>query len=597
MTVAERVAALRNLMKEQGLAAYYVPSTDPHASEYVADAWQRRAFISGFGGSAGTVVVTADKAGLWTDSRYFLQAESQLAGTGIDLFRMGDPGVPELESWLAQTLKPSSKVGLDARVVTASAFDALRTALAPAGIAVEPVHQDLVTLVWGSQAPALPTAPVRVHPLEHAGATVASKLQAVRAAMASEGADAHVVAALDEVAWITNLRGGDVQCNPVLIAYVVIERQQATLFVDPGKVSAEVRKALGKDFAIRAYSELDLSLHETCLKKIRVWLDPGTVNQAIVENLLKYGAEIIRKPGPIPAMKGAKNTAEIAGMRAAHFRDGLAMVRLLAWLSEAVESGFQTELSVVRKTEEFRAEHPSFVGMSFGSIVAFGPHGAIVHYSPTEESDSPLSAPGILLIDSGGQYTDGTTDITRTLALGTPTPFQKRAYTAVLKGHLALGRTRFPVGTNGYQLDAIARQPLWELGLNYGHGTGHGVGAALSVHEGPFSISQRKNLTPLVPGNITSNEPGFYKAGAFGIRIENLMLVKEAGTEEGTSFLGMEPLTLCPYCRDLIEVSMLTATELRQVNDYHRKVMEALGPELPRDVRNWLSAATAEIRG
>ena len=261
-----------------------------------------------------------------------------------------------------------------------------------------------------------------------------------------------------------------------------------------------------------------------------------------------------------------------------------------------MENGFQTELSVARKAEELRSEQPLFVGLSFGSIVAYGPHGAIVHYSPTEESDSALSPDGILLIDSGGQYLDGTTDITRTVALGTPTAFQKRAYTAVLKGHLALGRTKFPAGTNGYQLDAIARGPLWEIGLHYGHGTGHGVGAGLCVHEGPFSISQRKNMTPMVPGNITSNEPGFYKAGAFGIRIENLMLVKEAGSEEGVAYLGMEPLTLCPYCKDLIDVNLLTDTEIRQVDQYHRHVMEVLGPELPRDVRNWLSVATAPLK-
>lgn len=595
MTVLERLAALRTLMKAEGLAAYYVPSTDPHASEYVAEAWQRRAFISGFAGSAGTVVVTADRAGLWTDSRYFLQAEAQLAGSGIDLFRMGEPGVPDLETWLTTVLRPSDKVGLDARVVTAAAYESLRVALAPAKILLEPVHEDLVAKVWGAQAPSLPQTPIRVHRLEYAGVTAKEKLEAVRTALAAEGVDAHVVAALDEVAWLTNLRGSDVPCNPVLIGYVVVERRQATLFVDQGKVTAEVRKALGKEFSVRSYEELDLCLHEICLKKIRVLVDPGTVNQAIIENLRKFGAEVVAKSGPIAMMKGAKNAAEVAGMRAAHLRDGLAMVRLLSWLYEAVESGFQTELSVVQKAHEFRAEHPSFVGMSFGSIVAFGPHGAIVHYSPTEESDSPLTSPGILLIDSGAQYLDGTTDITRTVALGVPSAYQKRAYTAVLKGHLALSRMRFPAGTNGYQLDVVARSPLWEMGLNYGHGTGHGVGAALSVHEGPFSISLRKNLTPLVPGNITSNEPGFYKAGAFGIRIENLMLVTEAGTAEGTQFLGLEPLTLCPYCRDLIDVSMLTTTEIRQVNSYHRKVMETLGPELPRQVRNWLSCATAAI--
>jgi Xaa-Pro aminopeptidase len=414
--------------------------------------------------------------------------------------------------------------------------------------------------------------------------------------MAAANCDAHVVAALDEVAWLANLRGGDVPFNPVFIAYALVEAHRATLFLHLDAVSSQVRQALSPDFVLRPYEELDFVLHEICLKKIRVWIDQATVNQGIVDSLHKFGAEIVARPGAIPMAKGAKNTMEIQGMRSAHVRDGLAMVRFLAWLNGAVDKGFETELSVARKVKEVRAEHPLFVGMSFSSIVAYKGHGAIVHYSPSEESDAALSTEGILLVDSGAQYADGTTDITRTVALGKPTPFQKRAYTVVLKGHLALARTMFPVGTNGYQLDIVARSKLWEHGLNYGHGTGHGVGAALSVHEGPFSVSLRRNLTPLVPGNILSNEPGFYKAGEFGIRIENLMLVVERGATEGTTFLGMEPLTLCPYCRDLIDVEVLTPEEIRQVDSYHRMVMERLGPELPRDVRNWLSVATAPLQ-
>ncbi len=583
-------------MKEEGVAAYYVPSTDPHASEYVAEVWQRRAFISGFSGSAGTVVVTADKAGLWTDSRYFLQAEGQLAGSGIELFRMGDPGVPDIEPWLGTQLKPSQALGLDARVVTAAAFDSLKAGLAPFGIALKPLRQDLVTAVWGADAPPMPSNLVRVHPEEYAGQSSASKLAHLRSAMAAANCDAHVVAALDEVAWLANLRGGDVPFNPVFIAYALVEAHRATLFLHLDAVSSQVRQALSPDFVLRPYEELDFVLHEICLKKIRVWIDQATVNQGIVDSLHKFGAEIVARPGAIPMAKGAKNTLEIQGMRSAHVRDGLAMVRFLAWLNGAVDKGFETELSVARKVKEVRAEHPLFVGMSFSSIVAYKGHGAIVHYSPSEESDAALSTEGILLVDSGAQYADGTTDITRTVALGKPTPFQKRAYTVVLKGHLALARTMFPVGTNGYQLDIVARSKLWEHGLNYGHGTGHGVGAALSVHEGPFSVSLRRNLTPLVPGNILSNEPGFYKAGEFGIRIENLMLVVERGATEGTTFLGMEPLTLCPYCRDLIDVEVLTPEEIRQVDSYHRMVMERLGPELPRDVRNWLSVATAPLQ-
>jgi len=595
MQVTERLEQFRSLMRTHGLDACVVPSTDPHQSEYVADTWQRRAFISGFDGSAGTVVITLTDAGLWTDSRYFLQAEQQLAGTGIELFRMGEPGVPELEDWLCTVLKAGDRVGADPAVFSISAYEKLETALAGEQVSMRASDQDLVEAVWGEQRPQMPSGTLRVHPVEYAGVSVSDKLRRLQGELSSRGLDAHVVSALDDVAWLLNLRGCDVDFNPVFISYVVVEREEATLYVDMGKLTREVRAALSGVVEARPYESLGEKLVELGMAGARVWLDPASTSQQVAAALEIGGAQHFLGTGPVPAWKAAKNEVEIAGMRACHVRDGVAMVRFLHWLEHAVPAGGQSELSVADRLARFREEDDLLVGMSFGTISGYGPHGAIVHYSADEESNLELLSGNLLLVDSGGQYADGTTDITRTMALGSPSDEQRLAYTSVLKGHLLLGRSLFAAGTNGYQLDVLARAPLWAEGLNYGHGTGHGVGAHLCVHEGPFSVSLRGNVTPLEPGHILSNEPGFYKTGGYGIRVENLVLVvKKRETESGV-FLGFENLTMCPYDRNLIDLSRLSPEDRAQIDSYHSLVYETLGPLLDGSDRAWLERATAAL--
>ncbi len=595
MNVPERIAALRSRMARSKLTAYVVPSADPHQSEYVAATWQRRAFISGFDGSAGTVAVTLDEAGLWTDSRYFLQGEQQLAGTGVELFRMGEPGVPELEEWLTQVVPGGERVGVDPRVFSIAAWNRLAARLQEAGIELVPVTEDLVEAVWGAERPPLPDAALRVHSIEHAGEPVDAKLQRVVEALHAAGAHAHVIAALDELAWLFNLRGGDVPFNPVFVGFAVVEPGGARLFVDLAKVSTEVRDALPASVILQPYDALAEYLVQLGESVATVWLDPGTMSHHVRTVLADAGAKVLLRGGPVPAWKASKNAAEMAGMKAAHLRDGVSMVRFMRWLEEAVPRGEETELSVWAKLQEVRSSHPEFVGLSFNSIVGYGGHGAIVHYAVTEESDVPVVEGNLLLVDSGGQYLDGTTDITRTVTLGAPTAAQKGAYTAVLRGHLNLRRSRFLEGTNGYQLDVLARSPLWAAGLNYGHGTGHGVGAALCVHEGPFSVSLRQVLVPLAVGNVLSNEPGYYLTDGFGIRIENLVEVVVKEETASGRFLGFEDLTLCPYDRRLIDVDRLTADETAQVNAYHRTVRDALAPHLDGADLAWLEQATAPV--
>jgi Xaa-Pro aminopeptidase len=595
MKVSERVGKLRELMKENSLAAYVVPSTDPHASEYVADAWQRRKYISGFDGSAGTVVIGLDSAGLWTDSRYFLQAEEQLAGSGIDLFKMGEPGVPSYEEWICSAIAAKTRVGVDPMVFSDSAYQALEAALRTCYIALCPVGVDLVDVVWGSDRPAMPCEPMRPHALEYAGVTVAEKLRRMSEYLRQHHLDAHLVAGLDELAWLFNLRGADVAHNPVFIGYAIVEPDSATLFVDQEKVGPEVRDNLPAEVRIEPYQLVEERVLSLAQKSAAVWIDPQTVSWHLSAILAAGGAKVVRHPGVIPDWKSVKNEAEATGMRACHVRDGAAMVRFLHWLEGAVPQGGITEMSVAEKLADFRKEDPTLVGTSFETISAYGGHGAIVHYRVTPESDVAVLPEGLFLIDSGGQYIDGTTDITRTIAAGTPTAEHRRVYTRVLQGHLRLTRTRFREGTNGYQLDVLARAPLWAGDLDYGHGTGHGVGAALCVHEGPFSVSLRKNLTPLRAGNILSIEPGFYKSGAYGVRIENLVLVVRVAERDSGVYLGFRNLTMCPYDRRLIDISMLCREDVAQINEYHTEVRGKLLPLVHGEVRAWLERATEPI--
>jgi len=595
MDVKTRLEALRGLMAAQGLAAYYVPSTDPHQSEYVAATWQRRAFISGFNGSAGTVVVTADKAGLWTDSRYFLQAAQQLEGSGVDLFKMGEPNVPDIETWLPAVLKRGDSVGFDPEVVSMGTCQALTAALGGAGISLLPVDSDLVEAVWGAGVPAMPCTDVNAHAVEYAGMASDAKIRKVRAALTDASANAAVFSALDEIAWLFNLRGSDVDYNPVFIAYALVTLDKSVLFTDRRRLATAAVEKLPPEVEVRGYAALGDALRDLGGAGAKVWLDPATTNQKIASVVTAAGATILPKPGVIPAWKAVKNPAEMGGMVNSHLRDGVAMARFLYWLSRAAARGKQTEISVGDKLREFRAESPLFVGMSFSTIAGYGPHGAIVHYSASRESNAVVKPGNLLLLDSGAQYLDGTTDITRTVTIGDATAEQKMAYTAVLKGHLALRRSIFLHGANGYQLDMLARSRLWEHGLNYGHGTGHGLGAYLSVHEGPFSVSLRRNMTPLEVGHVLSNEPGFYKTDAWGVRIENIVTVVEKLKNDNGTFLGFEDLTLCPYDRNLIAVGLLDPVERAQVDAYHKLVFDTLAPRLDERTSIWLKRATRPL--
>jgi len=593
--VGEKLKKLRELMKKKDLDAYIIPSTDPHHSEYVAPCWKRRAFISGFTGSAGTVVVTMSKAGLWTDSRYFIQAENQLRKTGIDLYKEGQPQVPSLEKWLADELENGAKVGVDPWVFSTVEFQEFDESLQREGKQLVAVDKDLVDEIWGSDRPSLSEASLKVFPTNLAGESCSEKVKRLRKELDKEGADTMVIGALDEIAWLMNLRGADVAYNPVFIAYAIVDSKRIALFVAPEKVTDEVRDSLPDDAVVLPYDTIDSALAEIGSLKNTVWLDPATVNYHISSLLDDSGAKILAETSPIPAWKAKKNETEIKGMRSCHLRDAVAMVKFLAWIKGVVSQGGQSELTIAAHLEQLRSRDQGYIGPSFTTISAYGPHGAIVHYSADKDSDSALEPKGLLLVDSGGQYQDGTTDITRTITLGTPTVEQRRAYTAVLLGHLRLSRAMFPEGTDGYQLDVIARAALWENMLNYGHGTGHGVGAALCVHEGPFSVSTRKNLVPLEPGNILSIEPGFYKEDAWGIRIENLAVVRSVGENDSGNFLGFETLTLCPYERELIDKSMLCDADIKQVDEYHSEIRKKLSGLLEGPELKWLQETTRPL--
>ncbi|MBU0507620.1 aminopeptidase P family protein [bacterium] len=597
MNVRERLAALRRLMKKYKVHAYLVPSTDPHQSEYVPEFWRRREWISGFTGSAGDVIITERKAALWTDGRYFLQADAQLAGSGIKLMKLGLPETPGMTMWLSKTLKRGNRVGVDPRVLSVAAYQKLRQELDDFGLILVGIEDNLIDPVWLDRMPA-PDGVAQVHPLRYSGESVTVKLRKLRRAMKDGGALGHVVAALDQIAWLFNVRGSDVQHNPVVIAYAIVTHRSAMLFVDRRKISPEVRRALGTSVQIRDYSQFGSALQRAAKSGSPWWIDGGTTNQWIANSLRSRG-KIQFKPSPITPLKAAKNAAELRGARAAHVRDGVAMVRFLHWLENAVGREPVTEITAAEELEGFRSRSKLFRGLSFDTIAGYAAHGAIIHYSATPETDVRLRKRGLLVLDSGAQYIDGTTDITRTIALGRPTREQKEHFTRVLKGHIHLATASFPVGTSGKQLDTLARKALWDVGLDYGHGTGHGVGSYLSVHEGPQSISPTRDTgAPLVPGMICSNEPGFYKAGEYGIRIENLVYIvpDKERSQKGRKFLAFENLTLCPIDRNLIDTKLLTPAELRYLNSYHSRVRRTLTRFLSRKEAAWLAKATRPIK-
>ncbi len=594
--IQERLKKLRFLMEENGVQAYIIPSTDPHQSEYVPAFWRRREWISGFTGSAGDIVVTMDAAGLWTDSRYFLQAEQQLKGSGITLFKLGVSGTPSISSWISDQLFQGDRVGVDARLFTNAEFTSMAEAWNRNGIELVSLHENLVDRIWEGR-PGVPSTPIRAHSIEFSGESVADKLEKVRRELRSRHVNAHVVTMLDAVAWLFNIRGDDVEYNPVVIAYAIVTIDSAMLFVHGNKITDELRAHLDGLVELHEYDAFAEALGKLSNGRHRVLLDSGSVSRWVTEQL-EGNCEVEMGTSPITLLKAVKNDVELKGFRNAHIRDGVAMVRFLCWLEKAVPAGGVTELSAAEKLAGFRVENEYFSGLSFETISSYGPHGAIIHYGPTPETDAALKPEGIYLVDSGGQYLDGTTDITRTISLGNATKKQKELFTRVLKGHIDLAMCRFPAGTVGKQLDTVARLPLWEAGLNYGHGTGHGVGSYLNVHEGPHAISYYRCIgVPLMPGMVTSNEPGFYLEGEFGIRIENLVyVVPDEESQNGEiAFNRFENLTVCPIDTKLVELSLLTEAERDYLNRYHRFVFDTLAPFLSGEELEWLKSATRAL--
>jgi Xaa-Pro aminopeptidase len=591
-----KLASLRSLMKRHGVQAYLIPSADPHQSEYVPEFWKRRQFITGFTGSAGDAVVTSKKAGLWTDSRYYLQAERELKGSGFDLFKIGLPGVPTWQEWLVQELRRGEKIGVDPQLISHQNYVKLRTELGRRKMPVKPIAKNLVDLIW-PERPEPARNPVVIQPLIYAGESVKSKLGRLRRKLADEGADLHVLTSLDAVAWLFNIRGSDVEFNPVAIAYALVTRKKAQLFIDRKKLEPRIESAQSKESEIRPYGAFSFSLRRHGSQKHRVWLDETSVSQWVIEELGK-NASLILKPSPVALFKAVKNKTEIDGAKAAHVRDGAAMVKFLCWLEERVRAGGMSELSAARRLEEFRSRQDLYRGLSFRTISSSGEHGAVVHYSVSPETDIPLNPKGVFLIDSGSQYLDATTDITRTVALGKTTDEQRDRFTRVLKGVIALSTVSFPQGTSGPQLDILARKALWEKGLNYGHGTGHGIGAYLNVHEGPQSIAPARGFgIALEPGMILSVEPAFYKENEFGLRLENLVLVvkDETRSKPGSAFSSFETLTLCPIDLRLVKRELLTVKETQWLNHYHQRVRKALTPLVDRLEAAWLTKATAPL--
>lgn len=590
--INQRLESLREVMRREHLSAFIFPSTDAHQSEYVADHWQGRTWISGFNGSAGTAVVTMKSAALWTDSRYFLAAEEQLKGTEFQLMKLKIEGTPTISEWLAQELQgENAEVGLDGMVNSYHETMGLIADLRKSGGITVRTNFDPLGLIW-TDRPAIPANPVEIQPMEFAGESVASKISRIRTALRQRHADGMLISALDDIAWTLNLRGTDVHCVPVFVSYLLISSQQVSLYVDSAKINDEVKAYLTENgISLYSYNKVAEGLER--YSEYNILLD-GDETSYFLWKTVKC-QEIVAGNSPVPAMKAQKNDREIAGFRQAMLRDGVAMVKFLRWLKPAVEAGGQTEISIDRKLTSLRAEQHLFRDISFDTIAGYQAHGAIVHYEATPETDVALKPEGLILIDSGAQYQDGTTDITRTIALGPVTEEMKHVYTLVLKGHIQLELAKFPDGASGTQLDALARECMWREGYNYLHGTGHGVGSYLSVHEGPHQIRMEWKPTPLRAGMTVTNEPGLYLSGKFGVRIENTLLIKDYQTTEFGKFLQMESLTLCPIDLIPVDFSMLQPEEIEWLDTYHRDVFEKLSPYLEGEDLEWLREATRPV--
>ena len=590
-SIKERIHALRMTFRPNNIKAFIIPSTDPHLSEYVAPYWMSREWISGFTGSAGTAVILMDKAGLWTDSRYFLQAEKELEGSGITLYKEMLPETPSITKFLCQNLKPGESVSIDGKMFSVQQVEQMKEDLAPYQLQVN-LFGDPLKNIWKDR-PSMPDAPAFIYDVKYAGKSCGEKVAAIRTELKEKGIFALFLSSLDEIAWTLNLRGSDVHCNPVIVSYLLVTQDEVVYFISPEKITQEVNEYLQEQqVSLRKYDEAESFLNSFTGENILI--DPKKTNYAIY-SAINPACKVVRGESPVTLLKAIRNEQEIAGIHHAMQRDGVALVKFLKWLEQSVPSGKETELSVDRKLHEFRAAQPLYMGESFDTIAGYKEHGAIVHYSATEESDVTLQSKGFLLLDSGAQYLDGTTDITRTIALGELTEEEKTDYTLILKGHIALAMAKFPAGTRGAQLDVLARMPIWSHGMNFLHGTGHGVGHFLSVHEGPQSIRMNENPIVLQPGMVTSNEPGVYKAGSHGIRTENLTLVCKDKEGMFGEYFKFETITLCPICKKGIIKEMLTAEEVKWFNDYHQTVYKKLSPSLNEEEKKWLLEATKAI--
>ena len=593
-TINEKLSALREVMREEHLAAFIFPSTDPHQGEYIPSHWESRKWISGFDGSAGTAVVTMERAALWTDSRYFIAAEEQLRDTEFVLMKERISGTPTVTEWLSKVLQNesvSTELGIDGMCCSASMVEELMENMRKNGGFTVRTNFDPMQRIWEDR-PSIPANAVEIQPIEYAGEAIQDKMARVRRALRDVHADGMLISALDDIAWVLNLRGSDVHCNPVFVSYLLIASDKATLFVNEQKLPAEVKGYLSQaGVSIAPYNSIQKGLRDYF--EYNILLDPDETSYTLMNAVGKK--RIVRQKSPIPSMKAVKNESEIKGFHSAMMRDGIAMTQFLYWLDTHIGKEPVTELTVSEKLYQLRSKQSLFRDISFDTIAAYQEHGAIVHYEPTTDSDVKLKPEGLLLVDSGGQYQDGTTDITRTIALGSVTEEQKQVYTLVLKGHIQLEILKFPVGVSGTQLDALARKDLWAAGMNFLHGTGHGVGSYLNVHEGPHQIRMEYRPEPLRAGMTVTDEPGIYLEGRFGVRTENTLLIVPYMKTEFGEFLQFESLTLCPIDLRPVVVEMLTKEERQWLNDYHRRVYDVLSPYLNNEEKAWLANATKPI--
>lgn len=581
----EKLAAIREAMKIQGIDGYIIPSSDPHISEYLPERYKCIAWASGFTGSAGTLAITQDFAGLWTDSRYFVQAEEQLAGTGFELVKLKTQGAAEYADWLAEKLSSGATVAFDGNLASLLVAQSVKNTLEPLDIQVDG-HVDLLSALW-TDRPELPKAQAYLLPESTTGQSTVTKIGAVRAEMKKARADAHLVSSLDDLAWLLNIRGQDVPCNPVVLGFVLITAENATLYIEPSKLSAAaVAELKGYGVDIAPYDTIHAAIDNLQAKTILI--DPKRTCFAVYDRVPAH-IKIIEKVNPSTNLKAVKNNVEIENNRHTFVKDGVALTKFFKWLEEHVATEELSELSIADKLREFREEQEGFVDISFTTIAGYLDHGALPHYSANETSNYTLRPTGLLLVDSGGQYQTGTTDITRVVSLGQATQEEKEDYTLVLKGTIEGSQAVFPVGTRGYQIDAITRRPLWETWRNYGHGTGHGVGFFLNVHEGPQVFNAAAIDVAVEPGMITSIEPGLYRVGKHGIRIENLVLARTAGTSEFGDFLDFETLTICYIATDLIEKSLLDRKHVAWLNNYNQWVFDQLAAHLSGEEKSWLA--------